>query len=86
MEPSLPLRMQPHGLQGLLDQRNIFMQSPMQTVPLLYWVNQEPSLPLLMELHGLQGLRKQQMTSIEEPTETVRSLWWVIMQLVLELS
>ena len=35
MEQFLPRLMDPHGLQGLLEQRKISMESPMQTVPLL---------------------------------------------------
>ena len=35
MEQFLLRLMDPHGLQGLLEQRKISMESPMQTVPLL---------------------------------------------------
>ena len=74
MEKFLPRLMEPHGLQGLLEQRNISGEVPTETVPWWWWVYQEPSLPLRMEQLGLQGLLELQIISGTSPTETV-PLW-----------
>ena len=74
MEKFLPRLMEQHGLQGLLEQRNISGEVPTETVPWWWWVHQEPSLPLRMVLHGLLGLQEPQIFSGTSPTETV-PLW-----------
>ena len=66
-ETKSPLRMVPHGLQGILIQE-ITMESPTETVPLWQWVNLELSSLLRMEPHGLQGLLVQQTMSGESLT------------------
>ena len=72
-EQFLPHRMQPHGLQGLLEHQTNSMESPTETDYSWQWVNQEPSSPLRMESLGLQELREHRIFSKESHTETVDS-------------
>ena len=67
---SLPHQMGHHGLQGLLEQQKLYMESPTETVPSWWWVKMDPSSPLLMEPLGLKEPLEHQSISMESPTET----------------
>ena len=49
MEQFLPRLMEPHGLQGLLDQRKNSGEVPTETVPWWWWVFLEQFSPHRME-------------------------------------
>ena len=71
--------MELHGLQGILTQQEISMESPTETIPLWQWVLEEPFAHHRMELvfktpimspptkSGLQGLLVHLMLSKESP-------------------
>ena len=61
------------GIMRLLEQEIDSGESPMETVPLWWWVGKEPSSPHRMEPHGLQGLLEQHTISMESPTGMVPS-------------
>ena len=71
--PSGELRMETLGQKGIQGNLGILVESPMETVPLWWWVGKEPSSPHRMEPHGLQGLLEQHTISMESPTGMVPS-------------
>ena len=76
-EPSLPLRMELHGLQGLREQMMPSIEAPTETVRSLWLVIIQLVLELSslhqMEPHGLQGLLEHQIASLKSHTQTVPS-------------
>ena len=77
MEPSLPLRMVLHGLQGLREQQINSIEALTETVRSLWWVIMqrvlEPFSLHQMEPHGLRGHPEHQLISVNPPTQTVHS-------------
>ena len=74
VEQFLPRLMEPHGLQGLLEQRKNSGEVPTETVSWWWWVFLEQFSLHQMEQLGLLGLLEPQTISGTSPTETV-SLW-----------
>ena len=69
-EPSSPHRMQPHGLQGLLEKQVISMELPTHIVNSRLWVHQESSSTPRMQPYGLkENGDHQEIYSMESPTE-----------------
>ena len=84
MAPFSLLRMELHGLQGILTQQEISMESPTETIPLWQWVLEEPFAHHRMELvfktpimslaiTGIQGLLGHQTLSMESPPDEAHS-------------
>ena len=73
MEPSSPLRTEPHGIIGLLEQQNYSWELPTETVYSLRLDIMEPSSLHLMEPLGLKEPLEYQKVSLESPTEMVPS-------------
>jgi len=77
-ELSLPHRMEPNGLKGLLDQRVNSEQSPTVMIPWLWLVFPEPSSPHRMEPNGLKENQELKHILGMSHTQTIHS-WQLVM-------